>query len=60
MAWRAYAAHEPKNNSVSPPPPLGATASLQVANLVCSPDSFGTDEDNWFGFMGLSNDEKEV
>eukprot|EP00903_Cladosiphon_okamuranus_P014526 g13473.t1 len=25
-----------------------------VANLVCSPDSFGSFEDNWFGFMALS------
>lgn len=32
----------------------------QVANLVCSPDSFFSAEDNWFGFIGLSKDKKEV
>ncbi|CAN0281450.1 unnamed protein product [Pylaiella littoralis] len=31
-----------------------------VANLVCSPESFFKAEDNWFGFMGLSKDEKEM
>ncbi|CAN0076223.1 unnamed protein product, partial [Hapterophycus canaliculatus] len=31
-----------------------------VANLVCSPDSFFSAEDNWFGFVALSADEKEL
>ncbi|CAM9520983.1 unnamed protein product [Ectocarpus sp. 6 AP-2014] len=31
-----------------------------VANLVCSPDSFFSAEDNWFGFIGLSKDKKEM
>ena len=35
----------------------------QVANLVCSPDSFFKEEDNWFGFIAVSRDDdgqKEV
>lgn len=33
---------------------------LQVGNIVCSPRSFSTAEDNWFGFILLSNDLSEV
>lgn len=33
---------------------------LKIGNMVCSPRSFFSAEDNWFGFVALSNDKKEV
>lgn len=33
---------------------------VQLDNLVCSPRSFFMAEDNWFGFVALSKDKKEV